>query len=296
MTSPELRFVEVAPRDGLQNEPSPVPLGTKVAFVNALSEAGLQEIEVGSFVSPAAVPQMADSDEVFKKIKRKKGVVYTGLVPNEQGLERALAAKADKIAVFTAASELFNKRNINAGIDESIDRFRPVVLGAIKAGVPVRGYISTAFHCPYEGKIAVEKVVAVADKLCELGVEEIALGDTIGKAAPHEVKELLESLLERLSVEKLFLHLHDTYGMAIANALSAYKEYGVAGFDASTGGLGGCPYAPGAAGNVAMEDLAFAFEAAGVSTGLNLKKLKAATKWIEPVLGHPPASRQSRLP
>lgn len=296
MTSRQLRLVEVAPRDGLQNEPNPVPLRTKVAFVNALSEAGLREIEVGSFVSPTAVPQMADSDKVFKKIKRKKGVVYSGLVPNEQGLERALAAKVDKIAVFTAASESFNKKNINATIAQSIDRFRPVVLGALKARVPVRGYISTAFHCPYEGKIAVEKVVAVVDKLCELGVEEISLGDTIGKAAPHEVKELLESLLERLSAEKLYLHLHDTYGLAIANALSAYKDYGVTGFDASTGGLGGCPYAPGATGNVAMEDLAFAFEAEGAETGLNFKKLKAATKWIAPVLGHPPASRQSRLP
>lgn len=295
LSRPRLRFVEVGPRDGLQNEARLVPVKAKVAFIEALAEAGFKEIEAGAFVSPEAVPQMADSDQVFGLLWRKAGVVFSGLVPNEKGLERALAAGADKIAVFTAASETFNRRNIKASVAESLRRFRPVIASAKTAGLPVRGYISTAFHCPFEGPVSPQAAAAVCRDLLALGVDEISVGDTVGRAAPREVRALLTELLKDVAVEKVFLHFHDTYGMAVANALTAWSEFGVSGFDSSAGGLGGCPYAPGATGNVATEDLAFAFAAEGGSTGLDLVKIRAAALALEPHLGHPLASKLCRV-
>lgn len=292
MTRPKLRLVEVGPRDGLQTAGSTVSTAAKISFVNALSESGLQEIETGAFVSPKAVPEMADSAAVFDGIKRRSGVIYSALVPNEKGLEAAMAAKADKIAVFTAASETFNKKNINASISESIDRFKPV-LSAAK--IPTRAYISTAFYCPFEGKVKPEAVVDVVQRLEDLNVGEHSIGDTIGRASPDDVRRLLDALLKTVSIEKLFLHFHDTYGMAVANALAAWEEYGVSGFDASTGGVGGCPYAPGATGNVAMEDLVFAFHSSGGVTGVDVKALQEAAKGLSAAMGRPVGSRLSKI-
>jgi len=285
-----VRIVEVGPRDGLQNEATPVPTATKVALVDALSQAGYDEIEVSAFVSPKWIPQLADAAEVFAGIRRKPGVLYGALVPNEQGLDRALEAKAGKVAVFTAASETFNRKNINASIAESIERFAPVVPRALAAGVRVRGYISTAFWCPYEGRIAPAAVVPVAKRLLDLGVEEISIGDTIGKAVPAEVHALLDLLLDALPQDQIALHFHDTYGTGVANALAAY-ERGITIFDASFGGVGGCPYAPGAAGNVATEDLAWALERSGATLGLDLAKVGAASDLLASALGRPLRSR-----
>lgn len=287
-----VRIVEVGPRDGLQNEKLPIPTDVKVALVDALSEAGYEEIEVSAFVSPKWIPQLADASEVFARIRRRPGVVYSALVPNEQGLDRALEARVGKVAVFTAASETFNRKNINASIEESISRFAPVVPRAIDAGVRVRGYISTAFSCPYEGKIDPKAVVAVAKQLLDLGVEELSIGDTIGKATEEEVNALLDRLLDAVPQDQIALHFHDTYGMAVANALAAY-ERGITIFDASVGGVGGCPYAPGAAGNVATEDLALAFRRSGATVSLDLEKVSAASGLLASALGRrlrPPAS------
>ena len=295
MTRPALRLVEVGPRDGLQTAGAKVSTDAKVAFVDALSLSGLKEIETGAFVSPKAVPEMADSAEVFARIARAPGVTYSALVPNEKGLEAALRAKAGKISVFTAASETFNKRNINASIAESIERFAPVVPAAKKAGLPVRAYVSTAFYCPYEGKIAPAAVAEVLKRLEPLAVDEYSIGDTIGRASPDDARRLLDLLLKSVPAEKIFLHFHDTYGMAVANALTAWSEYGISGYDASTGGVGGCPYAPGATGNVATEDLAFAFEASGGKTGVDLPALKAAAEGLARALGRPLPSRLSRI-
>ena len=266
-----MRIVEVGPRDGLQNEPATVPTDAKVAFVDALGETGVSEIEVSSFVSPKWVPQLADADEVFRRIRRVPGVLYSALVPNEKGLERAQAARADKVAVFTAASETFNRRNINASIAESIERFRPVVRAA---GVPVRAYVSTAFWCPFEGRVAPGAVVDLARRLVDLGVDELSIGDTIGKATADEVRSLLSLLLP--CAVPVALHFHDTYGRAVDNALTARREFGVEAFDSSAGGLGGCPYAPGASGNVATETLAAAFDAAGFPTGVRIEAVRRA--------------------
>ncbi|MBI4371474.1 MAG: hydroxymethylglutaryl-CoA lyase [Elusimicrobia bacterium] len=285
MSRPAPRLVEVGPRDGLQSLPGVVPLEAKVAFVDALSLSGLSEIEAGAFVSPKAVPQMADSEKVFAQITRKPGVIYSALVPNEKGLERALAAKIGKAAVFTAASEPFNQTHIHATIAESIERVRPVVAKVKTVGLPLRAYISTAFWCPFDGQIAPKKVVEVARRLQGLGINELSIGDTIGKASPDEVRRLLDELLKSVPVEQIFLHFHDTYGKAVANALAAWSEFGVYGFDASTGGVGGCPYAPGASGNVAMEDLVSAFESAGGRTGVDAAKLKAAAALLVPHAG-----------
>jgi hydroxymethylglutaryl-CoA lyase len=289
------RLVEVGPRDGLQNETAVVSAEAKAAFVDALSQTGLKEIEAGAFVSAKAVPQMADSAAVFSKIERVPGVLYSALVPNERGLARALECGAGKISVFTAASETFNQKNIRASIAESIERFRPVIRETKRAKLPLRAYVSTAFHCPYEGKISPVKVLPVANELLGLGVDEVSIGDTIGKASPNEVRALCEALLAGIAPEKIFLHFHDTYGMAVANALTAWREFGITGFDASSGGLGGCPYAPGASGNVAMEDLVYAFSAEGGETGVDLEKLTAAAKALEPQLERPLASRLSKV-
>lgn len=294
MTPPKIRLVEVGPRDGLQNAKTVVPLAAKVAYVDALSATGLREIEVGAFVSPKAVPQMADSEQVFARIVRRPGVVYSALVPNEKGFERALASGAGKVSVFTAASESFNRKNINASIVESIERFKPVVFLAKKAGLPVRAYISTAFYCPYEGPVTPEAVLGVVKRLQDLSVDEVSVGDTIGKASTVDVRRLLSPLLGILSTEKLFLHFHDTFGHAVENALVSWREYGVTGFDGSTGGVGGCPYAPGASGNVATEALVAAFEAAGGKTGVGLDALKAAAATLSTRLGRPLGPRKNK--
>jgi hydroxymethylglutaryl-CoA lyase len=295
MDARPVRIIEVGPRDGLQNEPGVIPTEYKIAFVNALSRTGVMEIEAGAFVSPKAVPQLADSDEVFRKIERMPGVIYSALVPNERGLERARTVAAQKIAVFTAASETFTQRNIHATMRESIERFTPVVSGAKRDGMAVRGYISTVVFCPYEGRIAPTRVAKVMKRLLELGVDEISLGDTIGKASPSDIRKLLDTLLPHIAPERISLHCHDTYGMAIANALTAWWEYGIEAFDSSAGGLGGCPYAPGASGNVATEDLVFALKASGVTVPVDEAKIMAACRQISGYLGRPFASRLSQV-
>jgi hydroxymethylglutaryl-CoA lyase len=273
-----VRIVEVGPRDGLQNEARPVPTEVKIAFVDALSGAGFAEIEVSSFVSPKWIPQLADAEAVFAGIRRAPGVAYMALVPNLEGLERARAARVDKVAVFTAASETFSRKNTNASIAETLERFRPVVA---RAGVPVRGYISTAFHCPFEGPIEPQQVLPVARALLELGCTELSIGDTIGKATPDEVKRLLEVLLPAVQPSsRLAVHLHDTFGRAVANAIAAHA-LGITVFDASAGGIGGCPYAPGAPGNVATEALVSAFPG---RTGIDPERLRAASAIVAPYL------------
>jgi hydroxymethylglutaryl-CoA lyase len=282
-----VRITEVGPRDGLQNEAAAVPTDAKVAFINVLSGSGVAEIEAGAFVSPKAVPQMADSDEVFRRIERTPGVIYSALVPNERGLERARAAGVQKIGVFTAASETFTRRNINATIRESLDRFAPIVADAKRAGIAVRGYVSTAWCCPYEGWIEPARVMEVTAGLFDLGVDEISLGDTIGRAAPADIRRLLDAVLPRVSLGRISLHFHDTYGMAVANALTAWTDYEIAAFDSSAGGLGGCPYAPGASGNVATEDLVSALKAAGAMVPVDEERVKAAAQQLATHLKHP---------
>lgn len=272
-----VRIVEVGPRDGLQSIKPTIPTLAKVAFVNALSKSGLDEIEVSSFVSPKWVPQLADAAEVFAAIERAPGVTYMALVPNEKGLERAMEARVDKIAVFTAASETFNQKNIAATIEESIERFRPVVNAS---PVPVRGYISTAFHCPYEGAIEPSKVLDVAKLLLEVGVVEISIGDTIGKATPDEVRTLLDVVLPQMAGTPVALHLHDTYGRAVENARAGY-EMGVRVFDASAGGIGGCPFAPGAPGNVSTQALLHEFD--GLHS-VDIGAVDEAARLIQPFL------------
>lgn len=293
--APPIRMVEVGPRDGLQNEPDIIPTADKVAFIDALSTTGLTEIEVGSFVSPKAVPQLADSDEVFRKIVRRPGVTYTALVPNEQGWERARAVAVQKIAVFTAASETFTQKNIRSTVRESIERFKPVIAEATREGIIVRGYISTVTHCPFEGAIEPSGVVEVLHRLLHLGVDEVSLGDTIGRAAPNDVRRLLDAVLPHIERSRLSLHFHDTYGLAVANVLTAWDEYGIEAFDASAGGLGGCPYAPGASGNVATEDVVHALKASGAAVPVDEQKIIAAAQQIGKVLRHPLSSRLSRI-
>lgn len=272
-----IRIVEVGPRDGLQNEKATIPTDVKVAFVDALSVSGLSEIEVSSFVSPKWIPQLADATEVFHRIARRPGVRYSALVPNEAGLARAVEAKVDMIAVFTAASETFARKNINASIAASIERFRRVVA---ESPVPARGYVSTAFHCPYEGPIAATAVIPVCQTLLELGCWELSIGDTIGKATPDEVSALIERLLPMVSAERLALHFHDTYGRAVANAERG-AALGITAFDSSAGGIGGCPYAPGASGNVSTQALVDLF---GPETGIDRSSLDQATAIVRPWL------------
>lgn len=292
---PPIRITEVSPRDGLQNEPGFVPTARKVAFINALSQTGVAEIEAGSFVSPSAVPQLADSDEVFRAIERAPGVTYSGLVPNERGFERARAAALDKIAVFTAASETFTRHNIKATIQESLTRFKPIVPAAKRDGMVVRGYVSTVLFCPYEGRISPASVSDVMKRLLDLGVDEISLGETIGKAAPADIRLLLDTVMPEIEPVRLSLHFHDTYGMAIANALTAWWDYGITAFDCSAGGLGGCPYAPGATGNVATEDLVFALKASGAAVAVDEAKVVSCLQELDGLLQHPLSSRLSQL-
>jgi len=281
-----IRIVELAPRDGLQNEPATVPTAVKVAFIDALSRAGAREIEVSAFVSPRAIPQLADAEDVFAGIARAAGVTYSALVPNERGMERALAARVDKIAVFTAASDSFNRRNINATIDESFRRFAPVVGLARGAGIPVRGYVSTAFWCPYEGRIAPERTVEVARRLVDLGVDEVSIGDTIGRAVRGEVEALLDRLLPEVPADRLAMHFHDTYRHAVENVIVSFRR-GLRVFDSSAGGIGGCPYAPGASGNVATEAVVAALRREGEDAGIDLEALARARGLIARALGRP---------
>lgn len=285
-----IRITEVGPRDGLQNEKKTVSIEDKVKSINLLSASGLAEIEVSSFVSAKWVPQLGDAAEVFAAIERKPGVIYSALVPNERGLDGALEAKVDKIAVFTAASETFSRKNTNATIDETIERFKPVVLRAKAANLPVRGYISCVVECPYEGRISPKLVSDVAAKLLEIGVDEIDLGETLGVATPPEIEKLYDGLAGLLKPGETTLHLHDTYGCALACATKA-MELGVTSFDASCGGLGGCPYAPGAAGNVATDDLVYLCERVGIDCGVDASKLHQAGQFIAHAIGRNLTSR-----
>jgi isopropylmalate/homocitrate/citramalate synthase len=287
-----VRIVEVGPRDGLQNEKVLVPTLQKIEFINMLADAGLLVVEATSFVSPRAIPQLSDASEVMKGITRLATVQYPVLVPNIKGMERALTAGVRAVAVFTAASESFTRHNINATIAESLANFRPVVQLAQQEGVSVRGYISTVFGCPYEGYVAPEKVLTVVQSLVEMGVSEISLGDTIGVATPNQVVDVIGLLLERgaMPVERLAVHFHDTRGTALANVLMAL-QMGISIVDSSAGGLGGCPYAPGAAGNLATEDLLYMLHGMGIQTGVDLDKVVEATRFIAPLLGHAPTSK-----
>jgi hydroxymethylglutaryl-CoA lyase len=287
-----VRVVEVGPRDGLQNEKALIPTEQKIQFVAMLAEAGLPVVEATSFVSPRAIPQLSDATAVMAGLPRLSTTSYPVLVPNLKGIERALAAGVRAIAVFTAASESFTRHNINATIAQSLANFRPVVALAQQEGVPVRGYISTVFGCPYEGAVDVRRVLNVAQALLEMGVSELSLGDTIGVATPNQVVDVLSILLTTgaIPVEQLAVHFHDTRGTALANVLIAL-QMGISIVDSSAGGLGGCPYAPGAAGNLATEDLLYMLHGMGINTGVNLEKVVAATSFIAPLLGHAPTSK-----
>jgi hydroxymethylglutaryl-CoA lyase len=275
-----VRLVEMSPRDGLQNEPGPViPTAVKARLIKRLVECGLTHVEAASFVSPRWVPQMADASDVMALIERKPGVCYAALTPNLRGFEGALAAGAGEVAVFGAASESFSQKNINCSIAESLERFAPVMEAAKHNGIPVRGYVSTVLGCPYEGEIAPAKVAEVAKALFDMGCHEISLGDTIGTGTPAKAKRMLEAVARHVPVEHLAAHFHDTYGQALAN-LYAVLEEGVAVIDASVAGLGGCPYAKGASGNVATEDVLYMLDGLGIETGVDLRQLVATGNWI----------------
>ncbi|MGH6717696.1 MAG: hydroxymethylglutaryl-CoA lyase [Alphaproteobacteria bacterium] len=288
-----VRIVEVGPRDGLQNESTAVPAGTKAKLVELLAEAGLRVIETGSFVSPKWVPQMADSAEVFASIQRRPGVRYTALTPNMTGFEAAMAAGADEVAVFAAASETFSRRNINCSIGDSLDRFQPVCAAAAALSVPVRGYVSCVLGCPYEGAVAPEAVARVAARLVALGCYEVSLGDTIGVGTPAQARAMIETVAARVPIGRLAAHFHDTYGQALAN-IYAVLGLGIAAVDASVAGLGGCPYAQGASGNVATEDVVYLLDGLGVATGVDLDRLVDAAWFAARALGREPGSKVAR--
>jgi hydroxymethylglutaryl-CoA lyase len=286
-------MVDVSPRDGLQNEPGSVPTEVKVELVDRLSAAGLRSVEVGSFVSPKWVPQMADSAEVMARIRRKPGVSYPVLVPNMKGLEAAIAAKATEVAGFAAATEAFSKRNTNCTIEESMQRQAEVCKAAVGAGLRVRGYISVVLGCPYEGEVKPEAVADVAQQLFDMGCYEISLGDTIGTGTPARAQRMIETVSKKIPVEKLAGHFHDTYGQALANIL-AVMELGVATFDSSVAGLGGCPYAKGATGNVATEDVLYMLNGMNIETGIDMNRLLDAAQFICHHLGRATVSRAGR--
>ena len=290
----QVRIVEVGSRDGLQNEAGVVPVEAKVALIEALAEAGLRVIEAGSFVSPKWVPQMADTDQVLARLRRVPGTAYPVLVPNMQGFAAAAAAGVEEIAVFGAASESFSRRNINCSIAESLDRFRPVAAAALAQSMRVRGYVSCVLGCPYEGEIAPAAVAALAGALQEMGCYEISLGDTIGIGTPRRAQAMVATVAETVPVEKLALHFHDTYGQALANIL-ACLELGVAVVDSAVAGLGGCPYAKGATGNVATEDVVYMLDGMGIRTGVDLRRLAAAGRMISGVLGRQPVSKVAQV-
>ena len=282
----EVKIVEVGPRDGLQNEKVSIPTDVKVEFITALVDAGLRTVEAGAFVSPKWVPQMADTAEVYRDIPKDPGVDYPVLVPNLRGLERALEAGVRSISIFTAASDTFNKRNINMTIDESFANFAPVMDRAVSENLRVRGYVSCGLGCPYEGEVPPEKVLEVAARLLDIGCYEVSIGDTIGVGTPLQVQGLVGLLLQVIPPTKLAMHFHDTRGTALANVLAAL-ELGIGTYDSSAGGLGGCPYAPGASGNLATEDLVYLLNGLGIPTGVDLERLVSASMVIAPHLDHP---------
>jgi hydroxymethylglutaryl-CoA lyase len=287
MSDHDVRVYEVGPRDGLQNEDAPIPTEAKLRFIGLLADAGLREIETTSFVAPRAVPQLADAEDLMARLDRRAGVRYPVLVPNERGLVRAEAAGADAICVFTAASEAFTQANINMSIAESIDAFRPVLARARDHGWWTRGYVSTAFGCPYQGEVGEAAVVGVAQQLVELGVDEVSIGDTIGVGVPADVRRVVGALLGAgIEADRLAMHFHDTRGTALANVAAAL-ELGIRCFDASTGGTGGCPYAPGAAGNLATEDLVYLLDREGLTHGVDLDAVLVAAREISQTLGRP---------
>ena len=288
--SDKVRIVEVGPRDGLQNEKTSVSVAARIAFIEALVGAGLHTVEVGAFVSPKAIPQMVDSDQVLKGVDHHPDCEFHVLVPNEKGYEAARAAGAKVIAVFGSASEGFSRANINCSVAESIERFRPVIARARADGVKVRGYISCVLGCPYDGEVMPQAVVDVARVLWELGCYEVSLGDTIGVGTPRKARELLRAVAGHVPIAHLVMHFHDTYGQALAN-LYAGMEEGARVIDSAAGGLGGCPYAPGATGNVATEDVVYMLEGMGISTGVDLSRLVKATNEVSKLVGRSPVSR-----
>jgi hydroxymethylglutaryl-CoA lyase len=288
-----VRIVEMGPRDGLQNEPGNVPTAIKLELIDRLGDAGLKAIEATAFVSPKWTPQMADHTEVLEGIRRRPGVSYPVLTPNLKGFEAARAAGATEVAIFGAASEAFSKKNINCSIAESLDRFRPVAEAAAKANVKVRGYVSCVVACPYEGDVAPAKVAEVAKALFGMGCYEVSLGDTIGAGTPLKTQRMIEAVARGVPVEKLAGHYHDTYGQALAN-IYASLEMGVATFDSSVAGLGGCPYAAGASGNVATEDVLYMLQGLGIETGVDLAKIVETGEWICGVLRREPGSKAGR--
>ena len=286
----EVRIVEVGPRDGLQNEKAEISTADKIALIDRLSATGLRSIEATAFVSPKWVPQMADAGEVLAGIARREGVSYPVLVPNEQGYARARAAGADEVAVFTAASEAFNLRNTNAGIDESLRRFEPVLARAKADGVRVRGYVSTVLGCPYQGVVPIAEVVRVARSLHDMGCHEISLGDTIGIGTPAKARAMLKAVAAEVPMSALAIHFHDTYGQALANVLACLEE-GVSVVDSAVSGAGGCPYAKGASGNVASEDVVYMLHGLGIRTGVDLDALADIGRWLATRLGRETGSK-----
>jgi hydroxymethylglutaryl-CoA lyase len=289
----QVRIVEVGPRDGLQNEKAIIGTADKITLIDRLSATGLRTIEATSFVSPKWIPQLADAAEVFSGIQRRPGVSYPVLVPNEKGYERARAVGATEVAVFTAASEAFNQKNINASIDESIERFRPILERAQADGVRVRGYVSTVLGCPYQGAVAVGDVVRVARHLHALGCYEISLGDTIGVGTPGKARDMLRAVAEAVPMSALSVHFHDTYGQALSNILACLEE-GVSVVDAAVSGTGGCPYAKGASGNVASEDVVYMLHGLGIDTGIDLPALAETGRWLASLLGRESGSKVGR--
>ena len=285
-----VRIVEVGPRDGLQNESAHIATADKIELIDRLSACGLRTIEATSFVSPKWVPQLADAAEVYAGIDKRPGVSYPVLVPNLQGYQRARAAGAREVSVFTAASEAFNRRNTNAGIDESLARFAPVLEAARGDGVPVRGYVSTVLGCPYQGEVPLGDVVRVARALHAAGCYEVSLGDTIGVGTPGKARAMLRAVAAEVPMTALAIHFHDTWGQALANILACLEE-GVAVVDAAVAGTGGCPYARGASGNVASEDVAYMLQGLGIETGIDLPALAATGRWLSALLGRPPAGK-----
>jgi hydroxymethylglutaryl-CoA lyase len=286
----QVTIVEVGPRDGLQNEKAVIPTPRKIAFVDALTAAGHKAIEVTAFVSPKWVPQMSDADEVFAGIAKRQDVRYTALVPNRAGLDRAFAAGVREIAIFAAASETFSQRNINQSIEESFVTYRQVTDAALQAGLRVRAYLSTSFGCPFEGAVDIQSVGDLVDRLVQLGAYEVAVSDTIGIAHPGQVSRVLDAIIPRASIEQLALHFHDTRGTALANVLAALR-HGIRTFDSAAGGLGGCPYAPGAAGNLATEDLVYMLDGLGIETGVSLESVMSASRSLADAIGHTLPSR-----
>ena len=291
--SGHVRIVEVGPRDGLQNEKAIIATADKIELIDRLSRTGLRSIEATSFVSPKWVPQLADAAAVFAGISRVPGIGYPVLVPNEKGYERALAAGVEEVAVFTAASEAFNLKNINAGIDESLERFRPVMERAKSDGVKVRGYVSTVLGCPYQGHVPVADVVRVASRLYAMGCYEISLGDTIGVGTPHKARAMLRAVASEIPMPALAVHFHDTYGQALANLLACLEEE-VSVVDSAVSGAGGCPYAKGASGNVASEDVVYLLHGLGLETGVDLASLSETGLWLSGLLGRETSSKVAR--